>query len=112
MGRMMACGHPQRKFSGIIGGSWDTRPNLRRSLCATLEAATRTAEGDVGGIMSDFVITYFKEGSHLSSSPWNGDLDAAKKVARDGLVSRGADELQIRSDTLDGALVWQDRRDP
>ena len=61
--------------------------------------------------MADYVIVYFKRSSHVSSSPWTGDLEAAKKVARDGLVRRGADEFQIRADTLDGPLVWQDRRD-
>jgi hypothetical protein len=61
--------------------------------------------------MADYVIVYFKRGSHVSSGPWSGDLETAKKVARDGLVRRGADEFQIRSDTLDGPLVWQGRRD-
>jgi hypothetical protein len=61
--------------------------------------------------MADYVIVYFKMGSHVSSSPWSGDLEAAKKIARDGLVPRSADEFQIRSDTLDGPLVWQERRD-
>jgi len=59
---------------------------------------------------SNYVIIYFKRGAHLSSSPWSGALDAAKIVARDGLVRRGADECQIRSDTLDGPLVWHGRR--
>ena len=61
--------------------------------------------------MADFVIVYFNRGSHVSSSPWSGHLEAAKKIARDGLVSRSADEFQIRSDTLDGPLVWQEQRD-
>jgi hypothetical protein len=47
----------------------------------------------------------------VSSSPWRGDLETTKKVARDGLVRRSADGFQIRSDTLDGPLVWEERRD-
>ena len=58
--------------------------------------------------MADYVIVYFKRGSHLSSSPWSGDLATAKKIARDGLIRRGADEFQIRSNTLDGPLLWQE----
>lgn len=61
--------------------------------------------------MPEYVIVYFKLGSHLSSSPWIGDLEKAKKIARDGLVRRGADEWQILSDTLDGPVVWRERRD-
>ncbi len=60
--------------------------------------------------MADYVIVYFKNGSHVSSSPWSGDLEIAKKVARDGLVRRSADEFQIRSDTLGGPLIWEERR--
>jgi hypothetical protein len=59
---------------------------------------------------SNYVIVYFKRGAHVSSSPWTGALEAAKRVARDGLVRRGADECQIRSDTLDGPLVWHGGR--
>jgi len=65
----------------------------------------------LGSRMADYIIVYFKRGSHVSSSPWSCDLDTAKKVARDGLVRRSADEFQIRSDTLGGPLVWQERRD-
>jgi len=61
--------------------------------------------------MADYVIVYLKRGSHVSSSPWRGDLESAKKVARDGLVRRSADAFQIRSDTLDGPLVWGEPRD-
>lgn len=61
--------------------------------------------------MADYVIVYSKKGSHLGSSPWSGDLDTAKKVARDSLVRRSADEFEIRSSTLDGPLVWQERCD-
>jgi hypothetical protein len=60
--------------------------------------------------MADYVIVYLKGGSHVSSSPWSGDLETAKKVARDGLVRRSADEFQVRSDTLNGPLVWEERR--
>jgi len=60
--------------------------------------------------MADFVIVYFKKGSHVSGSPWSGDLETAKKVARDGLLRRSADEFQIRSDTLGGPLVWEEHR--
>lgn len=60
--------------------------------------------------MAEYVIVYFKKGSHVSSSPWRGDLEIAKKIARDGLVRRSADEFQIRSDTLDGPLVWEEPR--
>lgn len=59
---------------------------------------------------SNYVIVYFKRGAHLSSSPWNGALETAKRVARGGLVRRGADECQIRSETLDGPLIWHGRR--
>lgn len=61
--------------------------------------------------MSNYIIVYLKRGSHVSSSPWSGDLEAAKKVGRDGLVRRSADGFQLRSDTLDGALVWEERRE-
>jgi hypothetical protein len=61
--------------------------------------------------MADYVIIYFKRGSHVSSSPWSGDLELAKKLARDGLVRRSADEFQIRSSTLGGSLVWEERRE-
>jgi len=60
--------------------------------------------------MTDYVFVYFKRGSHLGSTPWSGDLEMAKKVARDGLLPRGGDEVQIRSSTLDGPLVWQANR--
>jgi len=59
--------------------------------------------------MADYVIVYFKKGSHVGSSPWSGDLDAAKSVARAGRIRRSADECQIRSVTLDGPIVWQER---
>ena len=36
--------------------------------------------------MADYVIVYFKRGAHLSTSPWRGDLGAAKNVARIGLT--------------------------
>jgi hypothetical protein len=60
--------------------------------------------------MPAFIIVYLKRGSHVSSSPWTGDLENTKKVARDGLVRHGADEFEIRSNTLDGALVYQELR--
>ena len=60
--------------------------------------------------MTDYVIVYFKRGSHMGSSPWKGELEDAKKLARDGLVRRSADEFQIRSSTLDGQLLWQEQR--
>lgn len=58
----------------------------------------------------DYVIVYLKKGSHLSSSPWRGEFETAKQFARDGMVGRGADECQIRSDTVDGPLLWKERR--
>lgn len=61
--------------------------------------------------MADYVIVYFKRGSHLSSSPWSGDLERAKILARDGLLRRGADEWQIRADTVDGPIVCRERRE-
>lgn len=61
--------------------------------------------------MANYVIVYLKRGSHVSSSPWRGDLETTQKVARDGLVRRSADGFQIRSDTLDGPLVWEEQRD-
>jgi hypothetical protein len=60
---------------------------------------------------ADYVISYFRRGSHLSSSPWRGDLAAAKRFAYAGIVGRGADECQIRTATLNGALVWQKGRE-
>jgi hypothetical protein len=60
--------------------------------------------------MADYIFVYFKKGSHLGSTPWSGDLETAKTLARDGLVRRGADQVQIRSDTLGGPLVWEERR--
>lgn len=60
--------------------------------------------------MADYVFVYFRRGSHVASTPWSGDLEAAKSRARDGLLRRGADEFQIRTDTLDGALVWREQR--
>ena len=60
---------------------------------------------------ANFVINYLKRGSHLSSSPCRGDLESVKKIARNGLLPRSADEFEIRSDTLNGALVWQERRE-
>jgi hypothetical protein len=61
--------------------------------------------------MADYIIVYFKRGLHVSSGPWNRDLETGKKAALEGMVRRAADECQIRSDTLDGPVVWQDRRD-
>jgi len=61
--------------------------------------------------VADYVISYFKRGSHLSSSPWRGDLVAAKRFAYAGIVGRGADECQIRTTTLNGALVWRKTRE-
>lgn len=60
--------------------------------------------------MADYIIVHFKRESHMGSSPWSGDLEDAKKLARDGLPRRGADEFQIRSSNLDGPLVWQENR--
>jgi hypothetical protein len=62
--------------------------------------------------MPNYVIVYLKRGAHVSSSPLSGDLAAAQRSAREGLIRRGADQCQIRSDTLDGPLIWQGRRDP
>jgi hypothetical protein len=62
--------------------------------------------------MADYIFVYFKKGSHVGSSPWSGDLEIAKKVARDGLLRRSADEFQIRSSTLSGPLVWEESRSP
>jgi hypothetical protein len=59
----------------------------------------------------DYVIVYLKQGSHVGSSPWRGELEAAKRVAREGLVRRGADECQIRTGTLDGPLIWREHKD-
>jgi hypothetical protein len=61
--------------------------------------------------MAGYILVYFKRGLHVSSSPWNGDLETGKKAAHEGLIRRSADECQIRSETLDGPLIWQDRRD-
>jgi hypothetical protein len=61
--------------------------------------------------VADFVISYFKRGSHLSTSPCRGDLVAAKRIAHAGFVCRGADACQIRTKDLSGALVWQSARD-
>lgn len=58
----------------------------------------------------DYIFVYFKKGAHLGSTPWSGDLELAKCVARDGLLRRGADEVQIRSNTLSGPLVWEECR--
>jgi hypothetical protein len=63
-----------------------------------------------GSSMADYVIVFSKKGSHMGSTPWSGELDDAKKVARDGLIRRGADAFQIRSNTLDGPLVWEEQR--
>jgi hypothetical protein len=60
--------------------------------------------------MADYIFVYFKKGSHLGSTPWSGELDVAKNVARDGLIRRSADEFQIRSSTLNGPLVWEESR--
>jgi hypothetical protein len=60
--------------------------------------------------MADYIFVYFKEGSHVGSSPWSGELELAKNVARGGLLRRGADEFQIRSSTLNGPLVWEESR--
>jgi hypothetical protein len=59
--------------------------------------------------MTDYIFVYFKRGAHLGSTPWSGELEIAKNVARDGLLRRGADGFQIRSDTLNGPLVWEER---
>jgi hypothetical protein len=57
--------------------------------------------------MADYVIVYFKRGAHLASSPWSGDLDKAKKLARDGLVRRGLRRLNQppTKDCIDDRLV-------
>ena len=61
--------------------------------------------------MAEYVIVFSKRGSHMGSTPWSGDLDAAKKLARDGLIRRGADTFQVRSSTLDGPVVYEEQRD-
>lgn len=61
--------------------------------------------------MADFVFTYLRKGSHVSSTPWSGELSAAKTRASEGLVRRSADEFEIRSDTLDGELVWREHKE-
>jgi hypothetical protein len=53
---------------------------------------------------------YFRRGSHVGSTPWSGDLETAKSVARNGLIRRGADAFQIRFSTLDGPLLWEEGR--
>ena len=60
--------------------------------------------------MADYIFVYFKKGSHVSSSPWSGDLEIAKNVARHGLLRRSADQFQIRTSTLSGPLVWEESR--
>lgn len=60
--------------------------------------------------MADYVIVYLKRGSHVSSSPWSGDLERTKEIARGGLVRHGASEFEIRSGTLNGPIVWQESR--
>lgn len=60
--------------------------------------------------MVDYIFVYFKKGSHVSTSPWSGDLEIAKNVARDGLLRRSADQFQIRTSTLSGPLVWEESR--
>jgi hypothetical protein len=60
--------------------------------------------------MAHYIFVYFKEGSHVGSSPWSGELEVAKNIARNGLLRRGADEFQIRSNTLNGPLVWEENR--
>lgn len=62
--------------------------------------------------MANYIFVYFKKGSHVGSTPWSGELEAAKSVARSGLVRRSADEFQIRSSTLNGPLVWEENRSP
>jgi hypothetical protein len=62
--------------------------------------------------MAGYIIVYYKRGLYVSGGPWNGDLETGKKAAQEGMVRRSADQCQIRSDTLDGPVVWQDRRDP
>jgi hypothetical protein len=59
-------------------------------------------------VRADYVMVYFKRGAHLCGTPWSGDLEVAKTIARDGLVRRGADEFQIRANTVDGAIVWHE----
>lgn len=61
--------------------------------------------------MADYIFIYFKKDSHVSSSPWSGDLEIAKNVARAGLLRRSADQFQIRTSTLSGPLVWEESRD-
>lgn len=58
----------------------------------------------------DYIFVYFKRGAHLGSTPWSGDLELAKCIARDGLLRRGADKVEIRSNTLNGSLVWEEGR--
>jgi hypothetical protein len=65
----------------------------------------------VASSATDYVISYFKRGSHLSTSPWRGHLVAAKRHAKAGLVPRGADACQIRAKALNGTLIWQAARD-
>jgi hypothetical protein len=60
--------------------------------------------------MADYIFVYFTKGSHLGSSPWSGELEIGKSVARQGLLRRSADEFQIRSSTLNGPLVWEESR--
>jgi hypothetical protein len=60
--------------------------------------------------MADYIFIYFKNGSHVGSTPWSGDLEIAKHVARDGLLRRSADEFHIRFSTLSGPLVWEEKR--
>jgi hypothetical protein len=62
--------------------------------------------------MSDYVFVYFKRGFHVGSTPWRGELEKAKEIARSGLVRRGADAFQIRASTLDGPLIYEEAPAP
>ncbi len=81
-------------------------PGASLEVSTSVERAPRSARR-----INDYVMVYLKRGSHLSSSPWRGEFEAAKTFAREGLVRRSADEYQIRSGTLDGPLMWRELRD-
>jgi hypothetical protein len=53
--------------------------------------------------MADFIFVYFKNGSHVGSTPWSGDLETAKNVAREGLMR--AVLMNFKSDPA----LWADR---
>jgi hypothetical protein len=58
-----------------------------------------------------YSIEYFRDTKQIGKTPWDGDLEKTKQVARDGLIRHQADFVRIIDVDGSGAEIWSERRD-